>query len=588
MAAVQQTITVGSDSNVPAAKMQGFTDATMFNALSKARQLQNSKPGATATNRADAQAKITGGYVDVGDLVYIETRQANYRLKDAGSAGARPVDNGGSVLHVGSAGLYLETNFIYSPSPAQFGDEDDKTTTQAMQALWAWGSANLRGINLEEKEYVITAPIGKFTKALTVKGGGPTKSVIKLAATMTGWAVDFKETGFVVSDWTRDDDTITYNDEVSGVTFKDFSIVGDRSQGSAQGGVRFFDRNDNIHTSSFWVQHCSLGGFACGFLEDRTVGYIRESEFYDLQIRMCGDRTNPAMYIGSAGTGDATNQLDFYGLKVVWPFGTGLLMENLATNKDMRRVYFHGFMLHGQEDPVGTGKDLLAIVGNITNVRFNSFRTNAAESGGFGMAIRGDGSGNYPTGVKAQICTTNAHGGGIKIEGGRNHVIEVDSMFTNENQLEVDAAVDGFISITGIKDGWNMAIDPVVERKWLSTYYSESQIPARFERIKLGSSSEYQPEFIGGVGSPEGSVSAPVGSIFLNRQGSADKNSDQLWMKFSGSGASGWYPAQAVLSGSTAERPANPTPNQMYVDETLVMPIWYINGAWRDSQSNLV
>ena len=44
MAAVQQTITVGSDSNVPAAKMQGFTDATMFDALSKARQLQTSKP----------------------------------------------------------------------------------------------------------------------------------------------------------------------------------------------------------------------------------------------------------------------------------------------------------------------------------------------------------------------------------------------------------------------------------------------------------------------------------------------------------------------------------------------------------------
>lgn len=564
-----------------------FTGAQAIEAMINAKRLQSTKPGATATNRADAQTKITGGYVEVGDLVYIETRQANYRLKDAGSAGARPVDNGGSVLHVGSAGLYLETNFIYSPSPAQFGDEDDKTTTQAMQDLWAWGSANLRGINLEEKEYVITAPIGKFTKALTVKGGGPTKSVIKLAATMTGWAVDFKETGFVVSDWTRDDDTITYNDEVSGVTFKDFSIVGDRSQSSAQGGVRFFDRNDNIHTSSFWVQHCSLGGFACGFLEDRTVGYIRESEFYDLQIRMCGDRTNPAMYIGAAGTGDATNQLDFYGLKVVWPFGTGLLMENLATNNDMRRVYFHGFMLHGQETPVGTGKDLLAIVGNITNVRFNSFRTNAAESGGFGMAIRGDGNGNYPTGVKAQICTTNAHGGGIKIEGGRNHVIEVDSMFTNENELEVDTAVDGFISITGIKDGWNMVIDPVVERKWLSTYYSESQIPARFERIKLGSSSEYQPEMIAVVGSPEGANSAPSGSQALNRQGSAERHCSRVFTKFSGVGATGWWPIQHCVGGTTAQRPSNPTLYQRYFDEDLGYGVEWDGTNWKDGSGNV-
>lgn len=473
-----------------------------------------------------------------------------------------------------------EVNAI-SAGAAADGVTDD---SDLLINLFQTASNGLGAVYLPAGEYLVTKPLGKYTKALKIYGDGPTKTVIKLSPSMTGWALEFKETGFVISGWTRDDDTIIYDNEVSGVTLDGFSIVGDRTNSSAQGGVRFIDRNDNISTNDFWVQFCSLGGFSCGILEDVAVAYIRESEFYNMQIRMCGDRTNPAMHIGSAGNGDATNQLDFYGLKVVWPFGEGLRMENLATVNNIRRVYFHGIMLHGQEVAVGTGKDLGVIVGGVENVRFNSLRTNAAESGAFSFAIRGDGSGNYPIGIYAELCTTNAHGGGVKIEGGRNHRLVIDSLFVTENELEIDAPVDGFVSVSGVnKDGWTMVIDPVVERKWLSTYYSESDIPARFERIKLGSSSEYQPEMLAGVGSPEFNNSAPVGSLYLNRQGSADRNSDQLWMKFSGNGTTGWYPVQAVLSGTTAERPTNPTPGQMYVDKTLGKPIWYINAAWVDA-----
>lgn len=441
-------------------------------------------------------------------------------------------------------------------------------------------SEHLGAVYIPAGEYLVTKSLGKYTKAFKIYGDGPTKSVIKLDPDMTGWALEFKETGFVVSGWTRDDDTIIYSNEVSGVTLNEFSIVGDRTNSAAQGGVRFLDRNDNISFKDFWVQFCSLGGFDCGILEDRTVAYIRESDFYNLQVRMCGDRTNPAMRISAAGSGDATNQVNFYGLKVVWPFGEALQIENESTANEIRRLYFYGCMLHGQEVAVGTGKDLGAIIGDISAVNFYGLRCNSAESGAFSLAIRQDGSGNYPTDVFAQISVTNAHGGGVYIEGGRKHRIVSDGIFTDENELEIDSGVDGFITIQNAQDSWSTSIDSNALAQWVSTHYSEVDIPARFERIKLGSDSLFQPEILVGVGSPEGAVSAPTGSLYVNRQGSADRNSDQLWMKFSGTGATGWYPCQAVITATTANRPASPTNGQILIDETLGRLIFSLNGSW--------
>jgi hypothetical protein len=444
-------------------------------------------------------------------------------------------------------------------------------------------SENLGAVYIPAGEYLVTKSLGKYTKAFKIYGDGPTKSVIKLDPDMTGWALEFKETGFVVSGWTRDDDTIIYNNEVSGVTLNEFSIVGDRTNSAAQGGVRFLDRNDNISFKDFWVQFCSLGGFDCGILEDRTVAYIRESDFYNLQVRMCGDRTNPAMRISAAGSGDATNQVNFYGLKVVWPFGEALQIENESTANEIRRLYFYGCMLHGQEVAVGTGKDLGAIIGDISAVNFYGLRCNSAESGAFSLAIRQDGSGNYPTDVFAQISVTNAHGGGVYIEGGRKHRIVSDGILTDENELEIDSGVDGFITIENAQDSWSTSIDANALAKWVSTHYSEVDIPARFERIKLGSDSLFQPEIIPYAGTPEGNVSGPSGSLVPNRQGSAERNSDQLWSKFSGTGATGWYAVQFIVAGTTAQRPSSPTDNQMYIDTTIGKPIWYIGGAWVDA-----
>ena len=84
----------------------------------------------------------------------------------------------------------------------------------------------------------------------------------------------------------------------------------------------------------------------------------------------------------------------------------------------------------------------------------------------------------------------------------------------------------------------------------------------------------------GGLGVPEGSVSAPVGSLYTQWSPSAATN---FWVKASGgSGNTGWV-AVGHPTGATASRPSTPTLGQSYFDQTLGKPIWWSGTAWVDA-----
>ena len=113
MAAQQQFIQIGSES-VPAGKMAGFTDETMFQALDQARRMQTTKPICTVPSIADAIAIVAAGTVKVGEEVSWRQYSASNAFGagrglviDAGDAGSRPTANPGKVIHVGSNGLYI-------------------------------------------------------------------------------------------------------------------------------------------------------------------------------------------------------------------------------------------------------------------------------------------------------------------------------------------------------------------------------------------------------------------------------------------------------------------------------------------------
>lgn len=87
-----------------------------------------------------------------------------------------------------------------------------------------------------------------------------------------------------------------------------------------------------------------------------------------------------------------------------------------------------------------------------------------------------------------------------------------------------------------------------------------------------------------GSGSPEGVVTAPPGSLFVNW---AAQRGTGLWVKGGGTGNAGWEPAGAP-SGSTSTRPAAPVVGVSYFDTTLGKPIWWTGTAWVDATGTAV
>jgi hypothetical protein len=90
-----------------------------------------------------------------------------------------------------------------------------------------------------------------------------------------------------------------------------------------------------------------------------------------------------------------------------------------------------------------------------------------------------------------------------------------------------------------------------------------------------------------GTGSPEGIVTAPQGTLYLNYSGG---RAVSAWIKEAGGSTNtGWAPI-GHPHGATANRPTVTTAGMQYYDDTLDKPIWRnaTNTAWRDATGTTV
>lgn len=84
---------------------------------------------------------------------------------------------------------------------------------------------------------------------------------------------------------------------------------------------------------------------------------------------------------------------------------------------------------------------------------------------------------------------------------------------------------------------------------------------------------------LAGSGSPEGAVTAPIGTLYLNWN---QLRGQQVWVKSAGTGNTGWSPVGQGV-GNTSERPATAVTGTQYFDTTLGKPIWRTAGQWVDA-----
>lgn len=98
-----------------------------------------------------------------------------------------------------------------------------------------------------------------------------------------------------------------------------------------------------------------------------------------------------------------------------------------------------------------------------------------------------------------------------------------------------------------------------------------------------------RPIVTAGNNTPEGVVSAPIGSIFGRTNATVG---GEAYVKASGGGTvNGWLPLELRRYGTTAERPTGLSAGHTgieYFDTTLAKPIWWATSVWRDGNGTAV
>lgn len=144
MPATAKTQTIGGQ-QVNTAEMTGLTFQQMFSADTEALRLKSLTPDARAVSLSDAITKAQSS-MNIGDFIITTELEIGsgiggntYQLMDVGSSGARPAADGGSVIHIGSAGLYLRGCFPGGVFCEQF------STPQQALTYCATNGKTLRG-----------------------------------------------------------------------------------------------------------------------------------------------------------------------------------------------------------------------------------------------------------------------------------------------------------------------------------------------------------------------------------------------------------------------------------------------------------
>ena len=165
-------------------------------------------------------------------------------------------------------------------------------------------------------------------------------------------------------------------------------------------------------------------------LAKNGVGYIRESQIFNVECRDSGSPENAAVEITSAGEGDASDALFCYDLKIIAPTGPGLIISNQNPKTSIRNIYFFGLMVHGKHS-LAAGKvidttrgDLVTIgsrqaVGKIADIFFNGTMLNAVSPGYWSMRFDAATPANKPFNVVVEGAITSG-ANGFLVKAGRS------------------------------------------------------------------------------------------------------------------------------------------------------------------------
>jgi len=274
------------------------------------------------------------------------------------------------------------------------GDADDAAaiTAAVKEANNLVANGRSPVLYFPEGIYRISHQPPAFSGNVGIRGDGPYRSYLKIDPTLSGDIFSWSESWAEGS--ARSPYTIDIKKQKHGASVEGMTVIGDRRAPQEQNVFVFYDRNDNVLFRDVAVNYINGRCLYFGAAKATDKAFLRESQFFNVQCRNTGNANVPAVEISSTGEGDASNQLYFYDLKIVFPYGTGLKIgTDTPINSAIRNVFFSGLMVHGIAHPdPPIAKDLIVIggkngKGKVRDITIQGLSGNRSYEGYYTLAL---------------------------------------------------------------------------------------------------------------------------------------------------------------------------------------------------------
>ena len=150
---------------------------------------------------------------------------------------------------------------------------------------------------------LVSAP-PRLIGAIGLRGDGPYRTYLKLDPAFEGDLFQWSETW--ISHMSGMDSTMDIAEQKLGASVEGLTVVGDTKAPRQQNAFVFYDRNDNVLFRDVAVHYLNGRCLYAGAPRDADAGYLRESQFFNVQCRNAGNTSSPAVEITSTGGGDAS------------------------------------------------------------------------------------------------------------------------------------------------------------------------------------------------------------------------------------------------------------------------------------------
>jgi len=226
-------------------------------------------------------------------------------------------------------------------------------------------------------ESVITLGPGKFTVEQTIVASGPF-SIVGAGPWQTQILPAAGVTCFDLTSPNRSSrkflSTEPNDDHRLGISLSGFHIRG--TQGSGQTGIVFRGGCDEVRCENLRFENLDQA-IVAGVLNEKNVGWLRESWLASIIIQNCGTSDLPAAEIvqhASDVRQDGCNHLTLRDWAVIYSPGVGLRIADESDSETVRHIFISGFMAHGGPNAARPSGPLISLEGGLQFVQIDGLR----------------------------------------------------------------------------------------------------------------------------------------------------------------------------------------------------------------------